>query len=111
MLTTGFSRSTLNVLLTELNWFDLVDLTVTPEEAGRGRPHPDMLQFAAQKVNAPTPAFSLVVGDTESDMKSAVAYGSVNIFGVLSGAHSEEQLIRGGATSVVNSVDDISSLL
>ena len=70
-----------------------------------------MLQFAAQKVNAPTPSFSLVVGDTESDMKSAVAYGSVNIFGVLSGAHSEEQLIRGGATSVVNSVDDISSLL
>ncbi len=111
VLTTGFSRSTLNVLLTELNWFDLIDLTVTPEEAGRGRPYPDMLKFAAEKVNAPTPAFSLVVGDTESDMKSAVAYGSINIFGVLSGAHSEEQLIRGGATSVVNSVADISSLL
>jgi phosphonatase-like hydrolase len=111
VLTTGFSRSTLNVLLTELNWFDLIDLTVTPEEAGRGRPYPDMLKFAAEKVNAPTPAFSLVVGDTESDMKSAVAYGSINIFGVLSGAHSEEQLIRGGATSVVNSVADIYSLL
>ena len=111
VLTTGFSRSTLNVLLTELNWFDLIDLTVTPEEAGRGRPYPDMLKFAAEKVNAPTPAFSLVVGDTESDMNSAVAYGSINIFGVLSGAHSEEQLIRGGATSVVNSVADISSLL
>jgi phosphoglycolate phosphatase len=111
VLTTGFSRSTLNVLLTELNWFDLVDLTVTPEEAGRGRPHPDMLQFAAEKVNAPTPAFSLVVGDTESDMKSAVAFGSKNIFGVLSGAHNKEQLINGGATSVVNSVADISSFL
>jgi phosphonatase-like hydrolase len=110
-LTTGFSRSTLNVLLTELNWFDLVDLTVTPEEAGRGRPHPDMLRFAAEKMNAPTPELSLVVGDTESDMRSAVAYGSVNIYGVLSGAHSQEQLIRGGATSVVNSVADISSLL
>jgi len=111
VLTTGFSRSTLNVLLTELNWFDLVDLTVTPEEAGRGRPHPDMLQFAAQKVNAPSPEFSLVVGDTASDMKSAVAYGSKNILGVLSGAHNKEQLIKGGATSIVNSVADISSLL
>jgi phosphonatase-like hydrolase len=111
VLTTGFSRSTLNVLLTELNWFDLVDLTVTPEEAGRGRPHPDMLQFAAQKVNALTPEFSLVVGDTASDMKSAAAYGSKNIFGVLSGAHNKEQLIDGGATSIVNSVADISSLL
>lgn len=111
VLTTGFSRSTLKVLLTELHWFDLVDLTVTPEEAGRGRPHPDMLQFAAEKVNTTTPAFSLIVGDTESDMKSAVAFGSKNIFGVLSGAHNREQLIYGGATSVVNSVADISSLL
>jgi len=110
VLTTGFSRATLNVLLTELGWFDLVDLTVTPEEAGRGRPHPDMLKFAGQKVNSLSPEFSLVVGDTESDMKSGVAYGSKNIFGVLSGAHRQEQLISGGATSVVNSVADISSL-
>jgi len=111
VLTTGFSRSTLNVLLTELNWFDLIDLSVTPEEAGRGRPHPDMLKFAAQMVNAPSPEFSLVVGDTESDMKSAVAFGSKNIFGVLSGAHNKEQLVNGGATSIVNSVSDISLLL
>jgi len=111
VLTTGFSRSTLNVLLTKLNWFDLIDLSVTPEEAGRGRPHPDMLKFAAQMVNAPSPEFALVVGDTESDMKSGVAYGSKNIFGVLSGAHKKDQLIGSGATSVVNSVADISSLL
>lgn len=110
VLTTGFSRSTLNVLLTELGWFDLVDLTVTPEEAGRGRPHPDMLKYAAQKLDAPSPEFSLVVGDTESDMKAGVAFGSKNIFGVLSGAHDRVQLIASGATSVVNSVADISSL-
>lgn len=111
VLTTGFSRSTLNVLLTELNWFDLIDLTVTPEEAGRGRPHPDMLKFASLKLNAPTPELSLVVGDTASDMKSGVAFGSQNIFGVLSGAHSKELLIGSGATFVVNSVADISSLI
>jgi phosphoglycolate phosphatase-like HAD superfamily hydrolase len=44
-------------------------------------------------------------------MKSGIAYGSKNIFGVLSGAHSQEELIKAGATSVVNSVADISSLL
>lgn len=110
VLTTGFSRSTLNVLLTELGWQDLIDLSVTPEEAGRGRPHPDMLKIAAQKVNAVNPENSLVVGDTESDMKSGVAFGSRNIYGVLTGAHSEEQLIASGATSVVNSVADILSL-
>lgn len=111
VLTTGFSRSTLNVLITELGWFDLVDLTVTPEEAGRGRPFPDMLIYAASHVNAHNPEHSLVVGDTESDMKSGVAFGSKNIIGVLSGAHAQEQLILSGATSIVNSVADISSLL
>lgn len=110
VLTTGFSRSTLNVLLTELGWFDLIDLSVTPDEAGRGRPHPDMLKYAAQKVNITSPALSLVVGDTESDMKSGFAFGSTNIYGVLSGAHSREQLVAGGATSVVHSVADILSL-
>jgi phosphonatase-like hydrolase len=110
-LTTGFSRSTLNVILIELGWHDVVDLTVTPDEAGRGRPHPDMLLHAARKLNAPSPEFSLVVGDTASDMKSAVAYGSKNIFGVLSGAHSKEILVDSGATSIVNSISDITSLL
>lgn len=109
-LTTGFSRSTLNVIITELGWHDVVDLMVTPEEAGRGRPHPDMLLYAAKKLNAPSPEFSLVVGDTASDMKSAVAYGSKNIYGVLSGAHSKEMLVDAGATSVVNSVVDILTL-
>jgi phosphoglycolate phosphatase-like HAD superfamily hydrolase len=70
-----------------------------------------MLLHAARKLNAPSPEFSLVVGDTASDMKSAVAYGSKNIFGVLSGAHSKEILVDAGATSIVNSISDITSLL
>jgi phosphoglycolate phosphatase-like HAD superfamily hydrolase len=51
------------------------------------------------------------VGDTASDMKSAIAYGSKNIYGVLSGAHSKEILVDAGATSVVNSVVDILTLI
>lgn len=111
VLTTGFSRSTLNVLLTELSWFDLIDISVTPDEAGRGRPHPDMLKYAAEKLNSPSPYYSLVVGDTASDMKAGIAFGSNNVVGVLSGAHRENLLIEGGATSVVNSVADLISLL
>jgi phosphonatase-like hydrolase len=110
VLTTGFSRSTLSVLLAALKWNNLVDLTVTPEEAGRGRPHPDMLKYGAEKLNVTLPEFVLVVGDTASDMRAGVAFGSKNIVGVLSGAHSKEMLIEGGATSVVNSVADIASL-
>ncbi|MBE7162297.1 MAG: HAD family hydrolase, partial [Williamsia herbipolensis] len=40
--TTGFSLETQTALLDSLGWTDLVDVTLTPAEAGRGRPFPDM---------------------------------------------------------------------
>lgn len=110
-LTTGFSRSTLDPMLFELGWLGLIDVSVTPEEAGRGRPHPDMLNFLANKLNIQSPESVMVVGDTAADMESGVNFGAVQIVGVLSGAHDRETLIAAGATSVINSVADLSSLI
>lgn len=108
-LTTGFSRSTLNTLITELGWRDLIDVSVTPGEAGRGRPHPDMLQKAATTLGVTNPANVVVLGDTASDMKSGVAFGAGQVIGVLTGAHDEVTLRDAGATTVVNSVADLKS--
>jgi phosphonatase-like hydrolase len=110
-LTTGFSRSTLNTLITELGWRDLIDVSVTPGEAGRGRPHPDMLQKAATTLGVTNPANVVVLGDTASDMKSGVAFGAGQVIGVLTGAHDEVTLRDAGATTVVNSVADLKSLI
>ncbi len=106
-LTTGFSRSTLNTLLIELGWKDLIDISVTPGEAGRGRPHPDMLQKAATTLGITNPASVIVVGDTAADMQAAVSFGAGQAIGVLSGAHDEHRLHDAGATSVINSVADL----
>ena len=110
-LTTGFSRSTLDTLITDLGWSELIDVSVTPSEAGRGRPHPDMLQRAATTVGIANPASVIVLGDTASDMKSGVAFGAGQIIGVLTGAHNEATLLDAGATTVVNSVADLKSLI
>jgi len=110
-LTTGFSRSTLDTLITELGWRDLIDVSVTPGEAGRGRPHPDMLHRAATTAGVTNPAHVIVLGDTASDMKSGVAFGAGQVVGVLSGAHDEVTLRDAGATTVVNSVADLKSLI
>jgi len=109
-LSTGFSRSTLDPMLFELGWLGLIDASVTPEEAGRGRPHPDMLNFLANKLNIQMPESVMVVGDTAADMQSGVAYGAAQVIGVLSGAHKEADLHAAGATSIINSVADLSSL-
>ena len=110
-LTTGFSRSTLDTLITELGWRELIDVSVTPGEAGRGRPHPDMLEKAAATAGATNPANVIVLGDTASDMKSGVAFGAGHVIGVLTGAHDELTLHDAGATTVVNSVADLKSLI
>ena len=106
-LTTGFSRSTLDTLLIELGWKDLIDISVTPGEAGRGRPHPDMLQKAATTLGITNPASVIVVGDTAADMQAAISFGAGQAIGVLSGAHDEHRLHDAGATSVINSVADL----
>jgi phosphonatase-like hydrolase len=110
-LTTGFSRSTLNTLLIELGWKDLIDISVTPGEAGRGRPHPDMLQKAATTLGITNPASVIVVGDTAADMQAAVSFGAGQAIGVLTGAHDEHRLHDAGATSVINSVADLKTLI
>ena len=110
-LTTGFSRTTLDKLLTELGWKDLIDISVTPGEAGRGRPHPDMLQKAATTLGITNPASVIVLGDTAADMQAAVSFGAGQAIGVLTGAHYEHRLHDAGATSVINSVADLKTLI
>jgi len=110
-LTTGFSRSTLDRLLIELGWKDLIDLSITPSEAGRGRPYPDMLNMAVEVLGITKPEHVIVLGDTASDMQAAVAFGAGQAIGVLTGAHDEHTLHDAGATSVINSVADLKSLI
>ncbi len=111
VLTTGFSRSTLDVLLGTLNWRDLIDLSVTPSEVERGRPFPDMLNFAAKQLMISAPENIMVVGDTAADMQAGIAFGAGHVVGVLSGAHDRETLHNAGATQIINSVANLPSLI
>ncbi|MEI7697827.1 MAG: HAD-IA family hydrolase [Actinomycetes bacterium] len=111
VLTTGFSRSTLDVLLDTLNWRDLIDLSVTPSEVERGRPFPDMLNFAAKQLMISPPENIMVVGDTAADMRAGIAFGAGHVVGVLSGAHDRETLHNAGATQIINSVANLPSLI
>ena len=111
VLTTGFSRSTLDVLLGTLNWRDLIDLSVTPSEVERGRPFPDMLNFAAKQLMISAPENIMVVGDTAADMRAGIAFGAGHVVGVLSGAHDRETLHNAGATQIINSVANLPSLI
>ena len=52
-----------------------------------------------------------VLGDTSTDVDSALRAGAAIAAGTLTGAHSEEELRAAGATHVVGSVVDFADLL
>lgn len=111
VLTTGFSRSTQDAVLDALGWRDLADLTLSPAEAGRGRPYPDLPLTALLRTGATSVDGMVVVGDTASDVASGLAAGAGLVVGVLTGAHDEETLLDAGADAVIESVADLAALL
>jgi phosphoglycolate phosphatase len=110
-LATGFSRVTLDAVLDALGWHDLADLTLTPADAGRGRPFPDLPLTALLRTAATSVSAMVVVGDTASDMLSGVNAGAGLVVGVLSGAHDADALEQAGADEVITSVADLPRLL
>ena len=104
VLTTGFSRATQDAVLDALGWRDIADLTLSPADAGRGRPFPDLPLTALLRTGGTSVDGMVVVGDTASDIASGLAAGAGLVVGVLTGAHDEESLTDAGADAVVESV-------
>jgi phosphonatase-like hydrolase len=110
-LTTGFAPATRNALLAHLGWAPLVDLALSPADAGRGRPWPDMIQLAARTFGVTDPAAVAVAGDTSGDVQAGVAAGASVVAGVLTGSGTRDQLEGAGATHVLDSIAELPALL
>lgn len=111
VFTTGFSKSTADAILRSLQWTNLADAVLTPAEAGRGRPAPDLALMAAIRAKASSVASMVVVGDTESDAASGRAAGAGLVVGVLTGSRDEETLRAAGADLVLASIAELPAAL
>jgi len=108
VLTTGFAPATRDRLLDALGW--QVDAALSPVDAGRGRPAPDLVLTALLRTGASSVASVVVVGDTASDVLSGRAAGAGLVVGVTTGAHTREQLLVAGADVVLDSVRELAGL-
>ena len=110
-LTTGFSPATRDLLLRQLGWERAADLALSPADAGRGRPFPDLLWTAMLRLGAAGVDEVAVAGDTASDMETGRRAGVRLRCGVLTGADDEPRLRAGGATHILASVAELLPLL
>lgn len=109
--TTGFARPTADAILESLGWTELADVVLTPADAGRGRPAPDLALMALLRTGTSSVAAMVCVGDTESDAVSGRAAGAGLVVGVLTGSRDEESLLAAGADVVIASIADLPALL
>ena len=107
-LTTGFAPSTRDALIAALGWGELIDLALSPADCGRGRPEPDMIFGAMERLGVPDAGAVAVVGDTVSDLEAGTNAGARAVIGVLSGAHDRATLRVAPHTDLI---DDISGLI
>ena len=110
-LTTGFSPATRDRIIRALGWDGLVDLALSPADAGRGRPWPDMILTAVLRLRIDDVAEVAVAGDTTSDLIAGMRSGASIVAGVLTGAHSAEELAEAPHTHLLGSVRELPELL
>jgi phosphoglycolate phosphatase len=110
-LATGFAPVTRDALLDALGWRPLIDLALSPADAGRGRPWPDLPLTALLRLGGGAVSELLVAGDTPSDVESGLRAGAGLVAGVTTGAGSAEALTAAGAPHVLDSVAGLVGLL
>ncbi|WP_082461729.1 phosphonatase-like hydrolase [Agromyces sp. Leaf222] len=111
VFTTGFAPTTRDAVLDALGWHGLADLALSPVDAGRGRPFPDLPLTALLRSGATSVSSMVVVGDTSSDVEAGTRAGAGLVVGVLTGAHDRAALEGAGAHAVIESIRDLPALL
>ena len=110
-LTTGFARATQEAIVSALGWWSEIDLVLSPADAGRGRPFPDLVLVAAQRLGVEDLTQVAVVGDTPLDLLAGQRAGAGLLAAVLTGAGDRPALRAAGATHVIGSIGELPSLL
>ncbi|MCV7068621.1 HAD hydrolase-like protein [Mycolicibacterium farcinogenes] len=107
-LATGFSAAIRGALLDHLDWTRSVDLVLSPEDVGRGRPHPDTVLTAILRLEVEGVHAVAVAGDTVNDLLCGTRAGASVVAGVLTGAHDRTTLMQAPHTHLL---DDVTGLI
>ncbi|HTE14521.1 MAG TPA: phosphonatase-like hydrolase [Burkholderiales bacterium] len=110
VLNTGFDRDITDMLIDALGWRSAAAAVICGDDVPQGRPAPYMI-FRAMEATAITDVRQVLnVGDTVSDLQAARNAGVAVSVGVLSGAHSREQLAREVHTCLIDSIAELPAL-
>ena len=106
----GFPHDVVESVVSTLKWKDLVDCICSAEKAGRGRPHPAMIQEAMKCCGITNPRSVVKIGDTKADIDEGKNAGCWTV-AVLTGTQTLEFISGNNPDFIINSVRDFPDLL
>ena len=106
-LNTGFDRSITELLISTLGWASQVNAVVCGDDVREGRPAPYLIFHAMESTGVSSVHRVVTVGDTAVDLRAGYNAGVRCNIGVLSGAHTREQLEREPHTQLLSSVAEL----
>lgn len=110
-LNTGFDREITDLLVSALGWTTgQVDAVICGDEVRRGRPAPFLIFRCMEATGTLSVHEIAVIGDTVLDLEAGHNAATRWNIGVLSGAHSREQLQKQPHTHLLGSVADLPAI-
>ena len=107
-LNTGFDRQITELILTGVGWDrTLFRAVVCGDDVAQGRPAPDLILRAMEICEVRDPGSVANVGDTVLDLQAGRNAGVRFNIGVLSGAHTREQLQLQPHTHLIPSIQQL----
>jgi phosphonatase-like hydrolase len=103
-LATGFSPVTRDLVIAALGWDHQIDLALSPADAGRGRPAPDLPLTALLRLRGDAVSDLAVAGDTPSDIHSGLRAGAGLVAGVLTGASTRADFDQAKAPLILDTI-------
>jgi phosphonatase-like hydrolase len=112
-LNTGYNGQTAKKLLRKINWKKGLhyDVLVTADDAKNGRPQPDMILIAMEKLGVKDPSKVLKAGDSIIDIEEGKNAKCGLTVGVTTGAHSRKQLESADPDYVLDSLYELMTIL
>ncbi len=113
VLNTGYDSNTAKVLLHKLNWKigKQIDALITADDVENGRPSSEMIDKAMEIFSISDSSQVLKAGDSIIDIEEGKnAHCGITV-GVLTGAHTREQLEKANPTFIINSLAELGKIL
>jgi phosphonatase-like hydrolase len=112
-LNTGFTRPITNTILHRLNWIDspLIDAVICSDEVPEGRPGPYMIQAIMEQLGITNSREVVKIGDTEVDVQEGRNAQCGLVVSITTGAATREQLQQFHPDHIIDSLEELPSLI